>query len=172
MYENQRALPRAFFVPAMARVPEAAVLSMLAGGTVDPRRVALVGVRGAPASPAEGDDAAGTASIVRDDPQTVAVDVEADAPGFLFLADQYAPEWTATVNGSPAEILRANHTFRLVAVPAGHSQVAFRYRPRSLWIGGIVSLLTALALGLGCWRGRGDPIGPSDVAIPADPASR
>ncbi len=75
------------------------------------------------------------------------------------------------MNGAPAEILRANHTFRLVAVPAGHSQVVFRYRPRSLWIGGLISLVTALVVVLFCWRDRGAPTAPGDAAVPADPAS-
>jgi hypothetical protein len=171
VYENERALPRAFFVPAMARVPEDAVLPMLADGRVDPRAMALVGVRDGSAWTGSGSgNGTGTATIVRNDPQTVAIEVEASASGFLFLADQYAPGWTATVGGTPAEILRANYTFRLVAVPAGRSEVVFRYRPRSLWIGGLISLFTALAVVLLCWRDRGASVASGDVAVPPDSA--
>ena len=171
VYENRQALPRAFFVPRMGRVPDDQVLPMLADGRVDPRRLALVGVVDDTAGTGAGGDGAGHASIVRDDPQTVAVAVEADAPGFLFLADQYAAGWTAEVDGKRAEILRANHAFRLVAVPAGRSQVVFRYRPRSLWIGAAVSLATALVVAL-CFRpGRGESDRPDRVAVPAVPAS-
>ena len=101
----------------------------------------------------------------------MAIDVDASAPGFLFLADQYAPGWTATVDGAPAEILRANYAFRLVAVPAGRSEVVFRYRPRSLWIGGLISLVTALGVVLLCWRSRAEPDALGAVAVPAESVS-
>jgi hypothetical protein len=144
---------------------------MLADGRVDPRAMALVGVRDETAWTGGGTgNGTGTATIVRNDPQTVAIDVQASAPGFLFLADQYAPGWTATVGGTPAEILRANYTFRLVAVPAGRSEVVFRYRPRSLWIGGLISLFTAVAVVLLCWRDRGASVASGDVAVPPDSA--
>jgi hypothetical protein len=144
VYENTSALPRAFFVPSMERVPEDRVLPMLAAGSIDPRRTALAGVRDASAVGRVGGDATGSAAIVRSDPQDVEIDVVAEAPGFLFLADQYAPGWVAEVNGQPAEILAANHAFRLVAVPGGRSRVTFHYRPLSVPIGALVSLATAL----------------------------
>jgi uncharacterized membrane protein YfhO len=45
------------------------------------------------------------------------------------------------VNGEDVAILRANYTFRLVEVPAGTSTVEFRYRPMSVLIGAILSVL-------------------------------
>jgi hypothetical protein len=171
VYENRQALPRAFFVPFMSRVRDDLVLPMLADGRVDPRRLALVGVVEDTSGVRAGVDGSGRASIVRDDPQTVAVEVEADAPGFLFLADQYAAGWTAEVDGTPAEVLRANHAFRLVAVPGGRSQVVFRYRPRSLWIGAAISLVTALVVLLCLRVGGGEVDQRGRIAVPADPPS-
>jgi hypothetical protein len=170
VYENRQALPRAFFVPNMLRVPDDQVLPMLADGRVDPRRLALVGVVEDTSGARAGVDGSGRASIVRDDPQTVAVEVEADAPGFLFLADQYAAGWTAEVDGTPAEILRANHAFRLVAVPGGRSRVVFRYRPLSLRLGAALSLATALVVVL-CFRRGGEGNRPDHVAVSADSPS-
>ncbi len=167
VYTNPSALPRAFYVPSLARVPDALVLPMLAEGRVDPRALALVGVADATAWTGGGGDGTGTASIVGNEPQDVTVAVSADAPGYLYLADQYAPGWSAQVNGTTTEILRANHAFRLVAVPAGRSQVVFRYRPLSLRVGGLVSLATALLIVLVWVRSRPhaapSPPGPSPL---------
>jgi len=167
VYTNPSALPRAFYVPSLARVPDALVLPMLAEGRVDPRAMALVGVADATAWTGGGGDGTGTASIVGNEPQDVTVAVSADAPGYLYLADQYAPGWRAEVNGTATEILRANHAFRLVAVPAGRSQVVFRYRPLSLRLGGLVSLATALLIVLVWVRSRPHaalpPIGTSPL---------
>jgi len=77
----------------------------------------------------------------------VVLRVHATKPGFLHLTDQYFPGWRATVNGTPAPILRANFLFRAVEVPAGDSLVEFRYVPMSLYLGAAVSLLSGLALG-------------------------
>jgi hypothetical protein len=141
VYENPQALARARYVPRVAVLAADEILPALAGGTVDPRDVALLsdaprsGFVGAPSAGTQG-----TAEIVVDRPERVAVRVHASAPGFLFLADQFFPGWRVTVDGRESELLRANYTFRLVEVPAGDSTVEFRYRPRSIVVGALLSL--------------------------------
>lgn len=153
IYENPRALARARFVARIEVVPEERVLPMLAGGAVQPAEVALVVEAPASAFHGQDADASGAVRVVVDEPERLVVRVEATAAGFLFLADQYAPGWEARVNGAPAELLRANHAFRLVEVPAGGSDVVFRYRPRSLYLGALLSSLTVLALAVAAGQG-------------------
>jgi uncharacterized membrane protein YfhO len=75
------------------------------------------------------------------------------------------------VNGAARPIVRANHTFRLVEVPAGESEVVFSFRPLSLRIGAAVSLLGAIAFAL-LWR-WGKAMRPRALpAAPAHPAWR
>ena len=79
------------------------------------------------------------------------------AGGFVFVSDQHYPGWTATVNGQPSEILVANHAFRAVRVPAGASEVVFRYRPLSVRIGLGISAAAFVLLVMAWWavvRGR------------------
>ena len=151
IYENLQALPRAYYVPRIAVTPEERILPLLADGSVDARRVALVphpprsGFVGAKA------DGSGSTDVVGNASERVVLRVHATAPGFVFLADEDFPGWTANVNGTPAEILRANYTFRLVEVPAGESEVTFTYRPLSVRLGALTSLLTAgIAVVLWC----------------------
>jgi len=79
-------------------------------------------------------------------------DVEAAAPGLLVTSDGWASGWQATVDGSPAEIHRANHAFRAVLVPSGRHQVAFAYRPLPARVGRVLTpvALVLAAAGL-CW---------------------
>ena len=148
LYENAQALPRAFFVPRVETVsgPEE-LLDRLANGDDDLRQVALVesepasGFVGGPGKASEG-----SVEFLRDDPEHVVLRVSASARGFVHLADQYFPGWSATVNGAPAAIARANYLFRLVEVPAGDSIVEFRYRPWSLGMGAVVSAVTCVGL--------------------------
>ncbi len=57
------------------------------------------------------------------------------------LLDRWYPGWRATVNGVDVPILRANGVFRAVEIPGGEADVEFRFAPRSLRIGGVLSAL-------------------------------
>lgn len=86
-----------------------------------------------------------------------AVSVRAQGPGTLVLADTWYPRWRATVDGAPAEILRADVNFRGVVLPAGAHDVAFTFDPGpagvALWVsGGVLVLL--VGWGIAGERGR------------------
>ena len=83
-------------------------------------------------------------------PTRVVIHARFARPGFLVLNDLYYPAWTATVDGRPARIYRANYLFRAVAVSAGDHDVRFVYRDRFLDVGAGVSGLT-LIVGLLAW---------------------
>jgi hypothetical protein len=155
IYHNDEALPRARYVPRIEVVQDAgALLDRLALGADDLTTTAFVeaatptGFAGTDAGLA----AAAAARFVTNDPEHLVIDVDAPAPGFLVLADQYYPGWRATVNGKDVPIQRANYTFRLVEVPAGSSRVEFRYRPASVAIGAAVSALTLVTVVVLVWR--------------------
>jgi hypothetical protein len=54
--------------------------------------------------------------------------VEAPAGGFLRVGARWDRGWSATVNGRPAEVFRADGVFRGVVVPPGRHTVTFSYR--------------------------------------------
>ena len=68
---------------------------------------------------------------------------------YVFLNEIYYPGWTATIDGEPAEILRANSIFRALWVPAGSHRIEFRFWPRFLIPGAAISLATLTVVGLG-----------------------
>ena len=89
----------------------------------------------------------GDARVVRDDPGHTVVEALADGRALVVLNDAFAPGWTATVDGAPARIVRANGLVRGVWIGAGAHTVAFRYRAPGLALGWAIALLLALALG-------------------------
>jgi uncharacterized membrane protein YfhO len=82
----------------------------------------------------------------------------ATSPGLLVVADYCWPEFEATVDGQPAQLLRANHAFRVVVVPAGSHQVVMELRPRSVYKGLVVSGVALAIWGFGYSNARRRPI--------------
>ena len=98
-----------------------------------------VGAAGRPSSPP-------VVRTTRVEQTSVEVSVRTDASGLLVLADPWAPGWRVTVDGKPAELLRTDHAFRGVWLPAGAHTVRFSYEDRLLQLGAWLALATVLAL--------------------------
>jgi len=104
------------------------------------------------------------------------VEAELDAPGWLVLADSFAPGWKAYDRGSRLQVpgskvdteqpetlnlkpetqvplYRADGNFRAVFLEAGKHQVRFKYMPRSFQLGLYTSFLAGVTLFLlaGWW---------------------
>jgi hypothetical protein len=83
-------------------------------------------------------------------PNRTAFTVQTAQPGWLVMADMYAPGWHVTVNSRDARLLRADYNLRAVTVPAGRSRVLLTYRPPGYKLGITISAFTMLLLlGLG-----------------------
>jgi hypothetical protein len=80
----------------------------------------------------------------------VSVSVTTDAAGVLVLADPWYPAWRVTVDGKRSELLRVDHAFRGVRVPAGTHTIVFSYWDTRMLAGTILAAVTLLAL-LGWW---------------------
>jgi hypothetical protein len=157
LFRIEGVLPRARF-RAAARPPARPgdPVRSLADPRYDPGREVLVD--DAPSEPVQSLEDEVPVTIAEDRPERIRLVVEAPRPGWVVLADAWAPGWRATVDGAPAAILRADGLFRAVPVPAGRHEVEMTYAPRGLRAGlglGALGLLIAgtLALG-GRFRGR------------------
>jgi hypothetical protein len=94
--------------------------------------------------------------MVERDHTRVQVQVQTATDGLLVLADPWYPQWKVSVDGRPAELVRVDHAFRGVRVPAGTHRVVFSYEDRALQVGLVVSAVSVLGLaGLWLWRRRG-----------------
>lgn len=89
----------------------------------------------------------GSAHIVSYKPQEVIVKTKSDKPKILVLSDNYYSGWEARVDGEKSTILRANYTFKAVALSPGEHLVKFYYDPLSFKIGVFVSFLSLILLG-------------------------
>jgi hypothetical protein len=86
--------------------------------------------------------------LIRHDIQRSTLDVDMNCRGMVVLADGYSKDWIATVDGQRAPLYAAYGTIRGVVVDRGHHQVEMRYRPMSVYVGGSLTVLSLLAVGL------------------------
>jgi hypothetical protein len=126
IYENPRALPRVLLPTQWQQADFERMIRDGGWPEVDPRRTVLL--ERPPADPPSG-DTEGTVRILRY--ENTDIEIEADAPsgGFVVLNDVWHPWWRATVDGKPADILKANVLFRAVVVPPGRHVVRFTFHP-------------------------------------------
>jgi hypothetical protein len=139
----------------------AAVLKQVRSGTFDPQRTLLLEEKpdaALPSKPPAG--ATNSVRFVTDRADTVSVEADLSQPGFLLLLDTWFPGWTATVNGQPTKIYRADYNFRAVQLSAGKSTVCFSYQPLSFRIGLALGAVGWLLLGAGFLLSRRRGQGP------------
>ena len=90
--------------------------------------------------------ASGTVEWVTREPDRMTLSVTSEQPAILVVADNWFPAWQATIDGEPAEVLRAYHTLRAIAVPSGVSTVEMWYEAPLLKQSRVLSLLVLLGL--------------------------
>ena len=94
----------------------------------------------------------------------------------VFSEIWYGPDlgWEATIDGEPAELLRANYALRALRVPAGEHTISMTFAPRSYALGSTISficsvliLLTVIAaIAYPYLSGRGGAAGAPPVNAP------
>jgi Bacterial membrane protein YfhO len=138
------ALPRAWLVGCARVADEHAAFAALGDESFDPAREVILAL-----DPGERGECgpAGTAQFISSRGDRVELLTDASRPAFLVMADAYDPGWSATVDGRPAPLLRANVAFRSVAVPRGRHLVVLVYRPWSIRTGLAITVAALVALG-------------------------
>ncbi len=152
IYENLKALPRAWFVKGLRVLPAREVLRTIKEGTFsdgapfDPAATALLeqeDAAGSTALPAIDATASATAQVTLYEPNRIRVATESTGAGLLVLSENYFPGWEATVDGVRVPIARVNYALRGVALPPGKHRVQFQFRSNGVRAGAV-----SFALGL------------------------
>jgi len=91
---------------------------------------------------------------------SIVLDPTPPVASYLLVAENWYPDWHATVDGAPARVLRGDWTLITIPVPAGAKSVELTFSSRAFRLGkGItwISLLLALGAigGPALWRRRG-----------------
>jgi hypothetical protein len=151
LFENARAMPRAFLVRRARQVPAEQMLEQLRD--LDPAEEVLMTDPPPPGfTPATRIDAPSLppVRVVSYEPAHVVLEAETREPAVLVLSDTFDTRWRAWDNGQPVPIARGDHALRAVFLSEGRHRVDFRFRQPSVFVGLAVTLATLGALG-GAW---------------------
>ena len=72
--------------------------------------------------------------------QRADIEVEASEPSLVVVAQTWYHNWRAYVDGRPAPLLRANHAFQAIQVPAGRHYIRLAYEDLAFQFGAAVSI--------------------------------
>lgn len=151
IYENLKALPRAklFYEWEVIR-DDAGILARLYDPQFDPYQSVIIEKepmieRVVGVSPRQSSSAAepsNRTSITRYEPNLVQIQNESPVPAILLLTDSFYPGWKVTIDGVVSELMRANYSFRAIAVPPGKHDIIFRYVPKTFLISVLISSIS------------------------------
>lgn len=130
LLEFTGALPRAKLYSKWEVLPETTnALARLAAADFDSAASVVLASKPGIEAAAAGD--AGTVKIDAYSPRRITLSADAKTPAVLLLNDHFDPNWKATVDGKPVEILKANHLMRGIALAPGAHKIEFALKPNS-----------------------------------------
>ncbi len=148
--ERPSAFPRAWMVYRARIVPSDSTEQVLRRGEILPRQEALLEREpGIPLSGISPDSVVHSLQCLAYEHNWQRWRVQTAQPGLLCLSEIWYPAWKATVDSSPAPVLRAYHSLRAIPIPAGTHIVELRYDSDSFRAGAWLSTLTLAGTLLG-----------------------
>jgi hypothetical protein len=164
LYRFNAENPYSWVTPVAVKAPDEQVLATLLNPRFEVKRAALFDTS---ANVAVSRDVqtlppplAINTSVRHYEPGKVAIDLSAPAPqgSSLVVSENYYPGWTATVDGKPGRLGRADYTLIGVELPAGTRRVELNFTSPSYQRGKVITWFAIavgfLMLGAGIWRDR------------------
>jgi len=154
LYENENALPKAWFIPELRNVQQwEDAVQIMNSSEFDPAVTALsVGKEGS----FSGD---GIIRLKEKNPNTLIFDVDIDEDQFAVISEMfYGDGWTVLFNNEKLPLIQVNYLLRGVEIPAGTGELIMSFAPSSYhwgvflsWIGSVFILIL---IGGGLWLER------------------
>ncbi len=141
VYERPNALPRAWLASRAEVLDDEAILTRIHEPDFDPRETALL----ESALACEGAPGESEIEITRYEGNHIEARVQGGG-GWLVFSEVYYPGWRATLDGQPAQLVRADYVLRALCVPEGVHRVAMVYDPPLLKLGLAITGLTLLVI--------------------------
>jgi hypothetical protein len=153
LFERLAPAPYARVVPAAIKVDSAAIIPTLLHPRMDFSRIVLL-TNDQPITPEPlkqmelPPPSPSRAAVTAWQPgrMTVTLDPAPPQPGYLLIAENWYPDWEASADGRPAQVLRGDYSLITVAVPAGAKVVDLTFRSKLYELGRTLTIASLAAL--------------------------
>ena len=152
VYRNNNYLPRTF-IAHEARVIEGDILAEMDKGEVDFSKIVLLEqeptnsferINGGLIPPPQ--NCTEEAVIVTKTTTKYIIDACLNEDGYVVLLGAWYPGWKAYVDGREVDVLKANHAFKAVKLPAGEYRVKFVFESETFRNGFWITMITLAAV--------------------------
>lgn len=141
VWENLNFLPRAFIVHSAESFTKGLEFYRIQQPSFDPERVVLLD-RGPALVEAAVVPAQDWVEITDYQSEIVRLAARANRPGYLVLLDAWYPGWQAFVDGHEVPVYRGDFLFRAIPLEAGEHSIIFEFRPRTFYVGAVISIVS------------------------------
>ncbi len=156
IYRNPGALPWFYLAPQYEIIPdENQILQKLTDPNTNPMQTAIIEENpGITPDPNASEPGSVKRLEYNEHQGHLKLSTTAPGPRILVISQNHHPNWTATVNGEPKPLIRANYLWTAVALEPGEHIVELTYRDpivattRWITLGGVIILIAAIALSL------------------------
>lgn len=139
VYKNTNAYPRVYLTKNIKIVSDSDVLGEVLAVSKKNERAAVSSEK---ISLSQKPLVNSSANIVSYDPNRVEVETSSDADSLLVLTETYDPSWHTYVDGIEKRLYKVDYALRGVVVPEGKHEIVFEYKPKSYYVGVIVSIIS------------------------------
>lgn len=142
--ENERVLPKAFYVDSLVYANSAQQALDDIKSPFDPHKYAVV--EGAQ-NLKDNVDSTATVSVTTYRPRKIELKTTRKTAGFLVLSEIYYPAgWKAFIDGKHVPIIKTNYVLRGLSVPAGNHTITLTFNPSTYTIGTTVAWIATILI--------------------------
>jgi hypothetical protein len=134
---NPEAFGNAWFVQEIVPVADANT-ELQQTCSANTRRVAVIDTTKFHVGKVSSDSAANI-RLTASGPSQMKYESDSQADGLAVFSEIWYPGWEATIDGQPAEVIRADYILRALKVPAGKHTIEFNFRPDPYTTGNAVT---------------------------------
>jgi len=150
--QNPAAFGNAWLVSSIQQVPTNDAEFAALGATPNLKGTAIVHQDFSEVVAGLQPNGSGTVQLTKYTPDELSYTFNSPSEQLVVFSEMwYGPDlgWTATIDGQPAELIRANYLLRALRVPAGQHEIVMTFAPSSYFTGKAISLICSLMVILG-----------------------
>lgn len=157
IYENINVTPRAFFAKEIKNIAKQTdIFNEMKKKDFDISSTILISDSSINIQDISSSEVEDKVEIIEYRNNKVILNTKTKGTKLLVFTDTYYPGWEVLVDNQPSKLIRVNHAFRGVIVKGGEHKVVFVFRPKPLYYGAILSLITLFLTLIGLFVYRKD----------------